>query len=277
MTGKKSATPRLLSKVATGMQGFDEISRGGLPRNRTSLVMGGPGTGKTVFALQTLVNAARERKQPGIFVAFEEGAREIFANAATFGWRLSALARSALFFLDARLSPAIVQSGDFELSGMLAILEAKKQELGAGWIVFDGIDVLLALLQNPGAEMREIYRLRDWLARNDLTAIITAKIDGDTSPARELRLHAVHGRLCDPFRPAPRAGDADAPTRDHEISRLGFLARRVPAELRPARHGSGGPGHGRSPARGFDGTSVHRLRGPRLDARAAACSAAAAP
>ena len=181
MTAKKSATPRLLSKLATGLQGFDEISRGGLPRNRTSLVMGGPGTGKTVFALQALVNVARELKQPGIFVAFEESADEIFANAATFGWRLPALAKSELFFLDARLSPTVVQSGEFELSGMLAILEAKKQELGAGWIVFDGIDVLLALLQNRGAEMREIYRLRDWLAHNDLTAIITAKIDGEAS------------------------------------------------------------------------------------------------
>ncbi len=73
MTAKKSVTARLPAKVATGILGFDEISRGGLPRNRTSLVMGGPGTGKTVFALQALVNAARERKQPGIFVTFEEG------------------------------------------------------------------------------------------------------------------------------------------------------------------------------------------------------------
>jgi len=181
VTAKKNAASGPLTKVPTGIRGFDELSHGGLPRNRTSLVMGGPGTGKTVFALQALVNAARELKQPGIFVAFEEGAGRIFANAATFGWRLPALAKSALFFLDARLSPTVVQSGDFELSGMLAILEAKKQELGAAWIVFDGIDVLLALLQNPGAEMREIYRLRDWLAHNDLTAIITAKIDGDSS------------------------------------------------------------------------------------------------
>jgi circadian clock protein KaiC len=181
LTAKKSVTARLPAKVATGILGFDEISRGGLPRNRTSLVMGGPGTGKTVFALQALVNAARERKQPGIFVTFEEGPEDICANAAGFGWGRSPMAKSLLFFLDARLSPTVVQSGDFELSGMLAILEAKKRELGAGWIVFDGIDVLLALLQNPSAEMREIYRLRDWLARNDLTAIITAKIDGNNS------------------------------------------------------------------------------------------------
>jgi circadian clock protein KaiC len=184
VTAKKSANPRLLSKVATGIHGFDEISRGGLPRNRTSLVVGAAGTGKTVFALRTLVNAARQARQPGIFVAFEEGTRAIFANAATFGWNLPALAKSALFFLDARLSPAVVQSGEFELRGMLAILEAKKRDLGAAWIVFDGIDVLLALLQNSSAEIREIHGLRDWLARTDLTAIITAKMEGDAaSPA----------------------------------------------------------------------------------------------
>jgi circadian clock protein KaiC len=181
VTARKSAIPRVLSKVATGIQGFDEISRGGLPRNRTSLVMGGPGAGKTVFALQALVNAARQCRQPGIFVAFEEGPDEIFANAATFGWGLPALAKRSLFFLDARLAPTVVQSGDFELTGMLAILEAKKHELGAGWIVFDGIDVLLALLQSPDSAMREIYRLRDWLAHNNLTAIITAKLDGNNS------------------------------------------------------------------------------------------------
>ena len=181
MRVKKSAPPQLLSKLATGLQGFDEISRVGLPRNRTSLVVGGPGTGKTVFALQTLVNAARKRKQPGIFVAFEEGTREIFANAAAFGSHLPAVDNSELFGLDARLSAAVQESGEFELSVMHAILEGKKRELGAAWIVFDGIDVLLALLQNPSAEMREIYRLRDWLADNDLTAIITAKADGDTS------------------------------------------------------------------------------------------------
>src|ERR1700733_3631074 len=183
VTPKRSATPRLLSKLATGLQGFDQISRGGLPRNRTTLVLGGAGAGKSIFALQALVNAARERKEAGIFVAFEESTGAIFANAATFGWGLPALAKSALFFLDARLSPTVVQSGDFELSGMLAILEAKKQKLAASWIVLDGIDVLLSLLQNPSAEMREIYRLRDWVHPNHVTAIITAKLDGATRPA----------------------------------------------------------------------------------------------
>ena len=179
MTAKKHAAPLLLPKIATGIRGFDELSRGGLPRHRTSLCLGGPGTGKTVFALQALAGAAGKRKQPGIFVAFEEDTTDLFANAAAFGWRLPALAKGSLFFLDARLSPTVVQSGDFEITGMLAILEAKRREMGAEWIVFDGIDVLLALLQNPAAEIREVYRLRDWLALNELTAIITAKVGDD--------------------------------------------------------------------------------------------------
>jgi circadian clock protein KaiC len=179
-----NAAPQPLPKIATGISGFDELSHGGLPRNRTSLLRGGPGSGKTVFALQSLVNAARLRQEPGIFVAFEESTGQIIANAASFNWGLPALARNKLFFLDAKLSPDVVKSGEFDLSGMLAMLKAKKQEIGAKWIVFDGIDVLLTLLQNPVAEMRELYRIRDWLADNEVNAaIITAKIDVDGSEA----------------------------------------------------------------------------------------------
>ena len=179
----KTAVPQPLSKAPTGIRGFDELSGGGLPRNGTTLVTGGPGAGKTIFALQSLTNAIRQRREPGMFVAFEEGARQIVANAATFDWGLPALAKNKLFIQDVRLSPTVVQSGEFDLTGMLAILKAKKEQMGARWIVFDGIDVLLTLLRDPIAEMREIYRVRDWLADNELTAIITAKIDSDNSEA----------------------------------------------------------------------------------------------
>jgi circadian clock protein KaiC len=176
-----NAAPQPLPKITTGIHGFDELSLGGLPRKRTTLLKGGPGSGKTVFALQSLVNAVRQHCEPGIFVAFEESTRQIIANAATFDWGLPALAKSKLFFLDAHLSPEVVHAGEFDLSGMLAVLKAKKDELGAKWIVFDGIDVLLTLLRNPIAEMREIYRLREWLAANEVNAIITAKTDGGGS------------------------------------------------------------------------------------------------
>jgi circadian clock protein KaiC len=180
LNARKSAAPQPLPKVATGISGFDELSGGGLPRNRTTLVKGGPGSGKTVFALQSLVNAIGLRREPGIFVGFEETPRQIAANAATFDWGLPGL-KAKLFFLNARLSPEVVQSGGFDLAGMLAMLKAKKDEMGARWIVFDGIDVLLTLLHDPIAEMREIYRIRDWLAENEASAIITAKVDGPSS------------------------------------------------------------------------------------------------
>ena len=171
-----------MTKALTGIQGFDEITDGGLPRGRTTLVMGGPGCGKTVFALQSLVNSARLDKESSIFVAFEESTRQIVANAATFGWDLPALAKKKLFFLDARLSPEVVKSGEFDLIGMLNVLAAKAKEIRATRIVFDGIDVLLGLLDDPTAERQELYRIRDWLVQTELTGIITQKtgaIDAD--------------------------------------------------------------------------------------------------
>src|SRR5271165_3756621 len=86
-------------KSLTGIQGFDHITRGGMPRGKATLVTGGPGSGKTVFGLQTLANGALLWEEPGIFVAFEENARQIVANAATFGWNLGELEK--VFFLDA--------------------------------------------------------------------------------------------------------------------------------------------------------------------------------
>jgi len=166
----------VVTKTLTGIRGFDEITDGGLPRGRTTLVMGGPGCGKTVFALQALINGANQSKEAGIFVAFEESTRQIIANAATFGWDLPALEKKKLFFLDARLAPEVVKAGEFDLAGMLSVLRAKAEEIHATRIVFDGIDVLLSLLDDPVAERREIYRIRDWLSEMGMTGIITQKV-----------------------------------------------------------------------------------------------------
>lgn len=182
LSAKRINTRGPPAKSATGVLGFDELSHGGLPRHRISLLKGGPGSGKTVFALQSLVNAARLRGESGIFVAFEESPAQIIENSAGFDWNFDLLTRKRLSFVDAHLSPDVVQSGDFDLGGLLAVLRAKIQGSGARWIVFDGIDVLLTLLQNSQAEMREIYRIRDWLAANRIdTAIFTAKSRKDPS------------------------------------------------------------------------------------------------
>ena len=180
MPTKKSAlSVGNASKARTGILGFDEITGGGLPRGRTTLLVGGPGSGKTIFAVQFLVYGADQCKEPGIFVAFEETPARIVANFETFGWKLAEMQPKKLFFLDAQPSPDLVQSGTFDLGGMLAALGAQVEEMGAKRIVFDALDILLALLVDPAAKRREIYRLHDWLLTHELTGLITAKAGGD--------------------------------------------------------------------------------------------------
>src|SRR5450631_3157671 len=170
---------RAPNKAPTGIIGFDEITGGGLPRGRTTLLVGGPGSGKTILALQFLVHGTQHCKEPGIFVAFEESSRQIVANAESFGWKLAELRRRKLYFLDARPMAALVQSGDFDLSGMLAGLESQITEMGAQRIVFDALDIVLALLPDLAAKRREVYRLHEWLLARELTGVVTSKAGGD--------------------------------------------------------------------------------------------------
>ncbi|HEY8856285.1 MAG TPA: circadian clock protein KaiC [Rugosibacter sp.] len=180
MKSIQSPLIKAFAKAPTGITGFDEITGGGLPRGRTTLLTGEPGSGKTIFALQFLVHGAQDCKEPGIFVAFEETSQRIMANATSFGWKLAELAqRKKLFFMDAQPMPDLVQSGDFDIGGMLAALEAQTKIMGARRIVFDALDIILALLPHPAAKRREIYRLHAWLLAHELTGLITAKVGGD--------------------------------------------------------------------------------------------------
>jgi len=168
------------SKTPTGIEGFDEITGGGLPRGRTTLLSGGPGSGKTIFALQFLVHGARDFKEPGIFVAFEETSERLASNAEAFGWNISEMRRKdTLHFVDAQPTPDLIQSGTFDLSGMLAALGAQIKGMGARRIVFDALDIIVALLPDAATKSREIYRLHDWLLANKMTGLITAKTGGD--------------------------------------------------------------------------------------------------
>jgi len=164
-------------KAATGIAGFDEMTGGGLPRGRTTLLVGGAGAGKTVMALQFLVHGVRQCREPGIFVAFEERAQRILANASSFGWELEALIPKKLFIMSAQTLPDLVQSGDFDLEGMLAALALQTKSMRAQRIVLDALDVVMALLPDMGARRREIYRLHEWLLAHELTALITLKAD----------------------------------------------------------------------------------------------------
>jgi circadian clock protein KaiC len=177
MNAPKRSSARLRAKVPTGIAGLDEITGGGLPRGSTTLVEGGTGSGKTVLALKSLVFAAQEYGEPGIFVAFEESPERIVANAATFGWDIPGLQRKNLFFLlDAQVPPDQVQSGSFDLGGMLATLGEKIREMGALHVVFDALDIVFSVLDDAPAERREVVRLHNWLQSLGITSIITSKI-----------------------------------------------------------------------------------------------------
>jgi circadian clock protein KaiC len=177
----RSIHPKTPAKAPTGITGFDEITGGGLPRSRTTLLLGGPGSGKTILSLQFLVHGAQNCREPGIFVAFEESSKRIVANAESFGWDLDRLRRKKLYFMDAQPMSDMVQSGTFDLSGMLAMLEAQTQAMGARRIVLDALDVVLALLPDAATKRREVYRLHEWLLAHELSGIITAKAGGDAS------------------------------------------------------------------------------------------------
>jgi circadian clock protein KaiC len=166
------------TKAPTSITGLDEMTGGGLPRGRTTLLVGGSGSGKTILALQFLVNGVKNFDEPGIFVAFEETPERIVSNAKTFGWGLNDLQQDDLFFMDVQPSPDLVQSGSFDLSGMLIALGAKVTQMKASRIVFDALDIILALLPDPASQRREIYRLHAWLLKHELTGIITLKANG---------------------------------------------------------------------------------------------------
>ncbi|HEY0157910.1 MAG TPA: circadian clock protein KaiC [Thermoanaerobaculia bacterium] len=189
MTAVESARVHGNTKAPTGIAGLDEITGGGLPRGRTTLLVGGSGSGKTILGLQILVDGAERRGEPGIFVAFEETPARIVSNAATFGWNLDQLQQEEkLYFMDAQPMPDLVQSGTFDLSGMLAALGAKVDEMGTKRIVFDALDIVLALLPDAPAQRREIYRLHAWLLARELTGVVTLKADSDE-----------HGSMRQPF------------------------------------------------------------------------------
>ena len=163
--------------VPTGIPGFDEITGGGLPAGRITVVLGGAGGGKTIFGVQALVAGARDFGEPGVFVSFEESAQQVFENTASFAWGIDRLRGKGIDVVDARLPQSVIQGGEFDLLGLLAILGQKVKAIGAKRIVLDGLDVLLANLGDPLLVRREVFRLREWLQDGHLTAIITAKAD----------------------------------------------------------------------------------------------------
>lgn len=165
-----------ITKRATGIRVFDEISEGGLPCGQASIIVGAAGSGKTIFAMQTLRNAAEQRGEVGIFVCFEERPEDVIRNLASFGWNLEGLIdRKMLHLVNGRPPTDALLAGDADLSGLLSALDALAQRVDATWVVFDSLDAMLLAIQTDYAQRREIMRLHDWIETNGLTCLITAK------------------------------------------------------------------------------------------------------
>ena len=169
----REQTPTARTRMPTRIPGFDAIASGGLPRTGVTVVVGEPGAGKTVFAMQLLAVGARDDGEPGILVAFEESAAALVANCAGFEW--GGLAASKVQIIDAQLSQSVEQAGEFDLLGLLAIVGARAKQLGVTRIVFDGLDLLLGHLKDPALVRREAFRLRDWVTEHGFSAIVTVK------------------------------------------------------------------------------------------------------
>jgi len=163
------------TRSSTGDAGLDALLAGGLPRDRATLAVGGPGAGKTILALQTLAAGLRDG-EPAVFVALEEDPRRVLDHTAGFGWDLAEHeAAGRLAFVDARLPADLVHTGDFDLTGTLAADAAQADAIGARRIVIDGIDVLLTFLGDARAERRELARLHQWTQASGRTTLLTVR------------------------------------------------------------------------------------------------------
>ena len=174
---KNSTPPKGLEKVPTGSAGLDEITGGGLPKGRPTLVCGAAGCGKTMLGIAFLAHGALEHNESGVFMVFEENADELAANVASLGIDLGQLmARKKLIVDSVRLERSeIEETGEYDLSGLFIRLGEAIDAIGAKRVVLDTIEVLFAGLTNHGIVRAELRRLFRWLKDKGVTAFITAE------------------------------------------------------------------------------------------------------
>src|SRR5436190_8023553 len=172
-----------IPKIPTRIRGLDEVLEGGFPLGRTTLVSGGPGSGKTVLGLEFLCRSAMEGIR-GVFITFEERAEAIRKNALSMGFDLAALEKAGkVAIIEARLFGGEILSGDFDINGMLTIVDGHAKRIGAKQVVMDALDVLMRIYPDAQRERNELYRLHDWLIDRKFTNVLTVKIEQDGAMA----------------------------------------------------------------------------------------------
>ena len=173
----KTTAHRTLPKAPTGISGLDEITEGGLPRGRPTLVCGGPGCGKTLLAMEFLVRGATEFGEPGVFMAFEETDKELALNVASLGFDVPQLvARKKLLIDFVRVERSEIEAtGEYDLEGLFVRLNYAIDRIGAKRVVLDTVESLFAGLPNQGIVRSELRRLFRWLKDKGVTTIITGE------------------------------------------------------------------------------------------------------
>ena len=168
---------RELSKTPTGIRGLDEITRGGLPTGRPTLVCGGAGSGKTLLAVTFLVNGAVEFGEPGVLLTFEENANEVASDVASLGFDLPGLIKAKKLAIDyVRVERSeIEETGEYDLEGLFIRLNHAIQSISAKRVVLDTIESLFAGLSNDGILRAELRRLFRWLKDQGVTTVITGE------------------------------------------------------------------------------------------------------
>jgi circadian clock protein KaiC len=173
---KSTSLPHQLHKCPTGIKGFDQITEGGIPENRTTLICGGAGTGKTLWGLDFLINGALHYNEPGVFMSFEETEDELHKDVASLNMDLHGLVLQKKIQLEyVLLERRDIQESTFNLEGLLVRLEHAIDSLGARRVVLDSIESLFAGLTNAGVLRLEIKRLFRWLKEKQVTAIVTGE------------------------------------------------------------------------------------------------------
>jgi circadian clock protein KaiC len=168
---------KTLPKSPTSIQGLDEITGGGLPKGRPTLVCGGAGCGKTLFAMEFLVRGATLYNEPGIFISFEETEKELTSNVASLGFDLNLLVKQKKIWLEhVHVERGeIEQSGEYDLKGLFVRIHQAIESIKAKRVVLDTIESLFTALPNPTIVRTELRRLFGWLKKKGVTTVITGE------------------------------------------------------------------------------------------------------
>jgi len=174
---RSSTTRKTLPKTPTGITGFDDITEGGLPRGRPTLIAGGPGCGKTLFGLEFLMKGAVQFDEPGVFVTFEETAADLELNVRSLGYDLPVLIKQKRICIEyVRVERSeIEETGEYNLEALFIRLDDALRSVKAKRIVLDTVESLFGGLADTGVLRAELRRLFGWLKERKITALITGE------------------------------------------------------------------------------------------------------